>query len=50
MQPTGPEFQDSQECVYKECAQFRIQLESLRPVVQPQQRVMGKIDKNSLRI
>lgn len=50
MVPTGPEFQYSQECVYKEGAQFRIQLESLRPIIQPQKRVMSKIDKNRLGI
>jgi hypothetical protein len=48
--PTGPEFQYSQERVYKESAQFRIQLESLRPIIQPQKRVMGKIDKSRLHI
>jgi hypothetical protein len=47
---TGPEFQYSQECVYKEGAQFRIQLESLRPIIQPQKSVMGKIDKSRLHI
>ena len=50
MIPTGPEFQYSQECVYKEGAQFRIQFESLRPVIQPQKSVMGKIDKSRLHI
>jgi hypothetical protein len=50
MVPTGPEFQYSQERVYKEGAQFRIQLESLRPIVQPQKRVMSKIDKSRLHI
>jgi hypothetical protein len=50
MVPTCPELQYSQECVYKEGAQFRIQLEALRPIVQPQKRVMGKIDKSRLHI
>lgn len=50
MVPTSPEFQNSQECVYKEGTEFRIQFESLRPIIQPQKRVMGKIDKSRLGI